>query len=476
MIRKLSLIIILFLLIDYGSFKANKTESESFRVSYVSAENVYLDAGKLAGLNIGDKLTIQRNGENIGQVKIVYLADYSASAVVVNEEQPIQPGDLAIVQDKAVESTPQPEAEPETSRVVITETAQKPAVQRSKNHRKSSFSGTISVQYYHWNDLKNSNLDFSQPTMRLSVRGRELWGKEYYLRIRGRLRHNQRERRLHTNAPESEWRNRIYELSFSYTHEDAFINYQIGRIISNKFSGVGYIDGVLFRMNPGGIFHAGAFAGTQPEWQYADFQTDIQKYGGYVNITTGEYSSGLLESTLALAGEYHRSTVSREFIYFQNNYYRSGKWNFYQSAELDINRSWRRDISGEDFSLTNLYLATQWNITSAIIVGAIYDNRKNYLTYQTRSLADSLFVEAMRQGIRGTFTLVLPENYRLFGNFGIRKRETDVESTYSYSGGLSQSNLFTSGVRVFMNFAGFSNFYTRGTIYSMTTGRTFFRR
>jgi hypothetical protein len=101
----------------------------------------------------------------------------------------------------------------------------------------------------------------------------------------------------------------------------------------------------------------------------------------------------------------------------------------------------------------------------------MYDNRQNYLTYQTRTIADSLFDDALRQGIRGTLTLILPDNYRLFGNFGIRKRETDVETTKSFSGGLSKVNFLIPNLRIYLNMAGFSNFYTDGFNYSIMVGK-----
>jgi hypothetical protein len=228
---------------------------------------------------------------------------------------------------------------------------------------------------------------------------------------------------------------------------------------------------LLVQYNTGSLVRFGVFGGTQPEWQYADFQTSIQKYGAYGHILRGDYSSGRFESTLALAGEYHGKTVSREFVYLQNSYYRANKWNIYQSAELDINRGWRKDISGDRYSLTNLYISGQWNFSPWFMVGAMYDNRKNYLTYETRSLADSLFSDIMRQGVRGNITLILPKNYRLYGNFGIRKRKTDVESTYSYGGGLSQTDFLFPRTRLFLNAAGFTNFFTNGITYSAMIGR-----
>ncbi|NTV85004.1 MAG: hypothetical protein HGA23_12010, partial [Bacteroidales bacterium] len=335
---------------------------------------------------------------------------------------------------------------------------------------RSPFSGNLAFQYSYWNDQKGTTLDFSQPTLRLNLRGKKLWGKDYNLRIRARLRYNQRSVELNSNAPLEEWRNRLFELAFSYDKEDAPVNFQAGRIISNQFSGVGYIDGLLLQYNTSRNFHIGAFGGTQPQWQYSDFQTSIQKYGGYLNANLGNFSSGKFESTLAAVGEYHGSTVSREFIYIQNSFYQANRWSFYQNAEIDLNRDWRKNIAGEDISLTSFFLSAQWNATSRIIIGAMYDNRQNYLTYETRSLADSLFDEAQRQGLRGSVTFLLPQDYRIFGNFGIRKRDTDTESTVSYAAGLGKTNFLIPFSRISLKSSGFSNFYTRGQNYSLLWG------
>lgn len=481
-------LILSILLIFTGSFWVNQyaqEKQEYFRIKYLSAENVYLDAGKLAGLKGGDQLTVKRQNKTIARIRIIYVSDYSASAVILESKGSIEVGDLAFV-DKTKKVEPAEEEQTVTDTTAAVKIVPPPREKLKRTYHRSPFSGTISAQYYYWKDLNATKLNFSQPTLRFSLRGKQLWGKEYYLRVRARLRHNQRARQLNSNAPESQWRNRIFEVSFSYENEASLFNYQIGRIISNKFSGVGYIDGLLVQYNTGSLLRFGVFAGTQPEWQYADFQTSIQKYGAYGHILHGDYSSGRFESTLALTGEYHGKTVSREFIYLQNSYYQANKWSIYQSAELDINRGWRKDISGGsnlftnfnigDLSLTNFYISGQWNFSRWLMVGAMYDNRKNYLTYETRSLADSLFSDIRRQGVRGNVTLILPKNYRLYGNFGIRKRKTDVESTYSYGGGLSQTDFLFPRTRLFLNAAGFTNFFTNGITYSAMLGRYLINR
>ncbi|UCF64185.1 MAG: hypothetical protein JSW33_16755 [bacterium] len=474
---KIQIFVYIILIIFFiNLLTAQNNQSKVYQVKYISAENVYLDAGKLQGLNVGDRLLIKRNGQTVAEIEVKYVSDHSASCSITNLTLSIQAGDKAYMHKS--------NAKPDTVSVTTGIKGNQPDIQKdikpitppSSGRKRSPFSGTFSLQYYYWKDLYETQLDFSQPTLRLSLRGRRLWGKDFNLRIRARLRHNQRARSLNSNAPEQEWRNRIYEISFSYDNINAPINYQMGRIISNKFSGVGYIDGLLLQYNASTKFHAGIFGGSQPQWQYSSFQTSIQKYGAYLNYVSGDYSGGRFESTLAAAGEYHGSTVSREFIYFQNSFYLSQKWTIFQSAEMDLNRSWRKEVAGEDVSLTNLFVSAQWNILKNLMVGAMYDNRQNYLTYETRSLADSLFDEALRQGFRGNVTVILPQNYRLFGNFGIRKRDTDTETTKSYAAGLSKVNFLMPNFRLYINAAGFSNFFTNGINYSFIVGKYFGNR
>ncbi|MFZ0390146.1 MAG: hypothetical protein WAN36_06765 [Calditrichia bacterium] len=466
-------LILLFVLLTVNAGAQNAVpEDTKIQVKYISAENVYLDQGKAAGLMLGDTLMVAGQNQTTVNIIVEHLSEYSASCrIIKGNSADLEPGmEVRRISERAV-SRPPAQLSGDTTGEKSNIPARTIPVRQNRRTRSGysdmRITGSISLQYYDWNDLSSANLDFSQPTMRFNIRGRRLWGRDYSFRIKTRTRHNQRVRRLNENAPENEWRNRIYEASFSYHDENAVVNYQLGRIISNKFSGVGYIDGGLLQYNLSTSSHMGIFAGTQPEWQYADFQTSIQKYGVYYNYQKGEYSGQRLESTVAAAGEYHGSTVSREFIYLQNNYNRGRRWSFYQSAELDINRGWRKERTGNQLSLTNLFVTGRYYPLEWIGLGLMYDNRKNYQTYETRTIADSLFDDALRQGLRGTLSLQLPNNLRIFSNFGMRKRETDRQYTWSYAGGLSKINLIIRGLSAFINGAGFSNFFTRGFNYSL---------
>jgi len=437
-------------------------------VTYISAEHVYLDSGQDKGLQIGDSLLIKHNANKVIWLQVIYVAEHSASCKILSSGQKIKVGDIAesgkpdikVLKDQTLKITQPP----------VTENQQD---QSNLKKNRTRISGNLGLEWYQFIDQSASKLNFSQPGIRLSFKAQNLWERPYNIRLRLRSRYNQRQRAYSSEIPQNEWRNRIYEMYFAYEDEQALINFRFGRIISNTFSGVGYIDGGLIQNNISREFRWGIFAGTQPQWQYSDFQTSLQKYGVYGSYRSGDYPGGRLETTLALVGEYHGKIVSREFIYLQSSYSYSKYLNIYQSAEIDYNRTWRQRKTNENMALSSLYLSGNFYLTEWLSGSLSYDNRKNYYTYEIRTLADSLFDHAFRQGVRSTVQIKITNSLRLSFNGGIRYRESESKSTYTYGFQISQNNIGIKGLMISARMNGFSNLYTYGYNPSILLGQSF---
>lgn len=458
------MVVVLMILTAIGIGEA-QTAVQSFKIKYLTGESVYLDGGLSDGLVVGNRLLVDADGVT-ATLEVTYLAEHSAACRVVESQGTLQVGAAAVlVSDEAPSEVPS-QARQSDEEEAKEQTAERRPARKAAPRRRSGngsrISGSASLQFYRLNDLTDSGLDFTQPTFRLNLNGRNLWGKEYTLRIRSRTRYNQRARSFSEAAPRTEWRNRVYEMSFGYQNPQAAFNFQVGRIIANYMSGVGYIDGIQLQHNLSPNTRVGILAGTQPDWRDSNFQTSIQKYGAYFNLSRGDYQSRRFESTIAAAAEYHSSVVSREFIYVQNSYSHSNSFYFFQSAEVDVNRNWRKERAGQTLSLSSLFLSTRYRFSPAVSAGVTFDNRKNYRTYETRTIADSLFDDALRTGVRGNLSLRLPGRVLLYSNVGYRKRKTDTQATYSYAGGLTKANLLLRGLSLSLNAAGFSNQFTDG--------------
>jgi hypothetical protein len=464
-------IILLILLLSIPLAVAQ--QPQSFKVRYISAENAYLVAGRSDSLSIGDKLAIQRNDSSIADLEIIYVAEHSVSCKILHSNGVILSGDKAVVTQRIIQ--PGIEATPpkvETPAIVSENTN---SAKPSSKQPFAKISGSVSFQMSYWDDRSDANLDFKQPTARLNFRVTKIGGKALSFIVRSRARQDQRSKYYTADVPKNQWRNRIYEMSLIYDNPQARLNFRAGRIISNKFSGIGYIDGLLLQTNLSEISNFGVFAGTQPQWQSSDFQSSIQKYGAFYNYTRGDYQTIRREHTVAFAGEYHSSTVSREFIYLQNSIYNSDRWSGFGSAEIDINRGWRKTKTNQSLTLTNLYISGNYRLSDFVRANLSLDNRKNYWTYETRNIADTLFDNALRQGIRTNFDFHLKSGYYLNTGIGINKRKTDTGATYSYSAGLSKNNFMIKQIFTNVQAAGFTNPNSSGLNSTFRIGRNFLR-
>ena len=378
---------------------------------------------------------------------------------------------MAIITGKTPESaqeTPKP-VEPAVAAVIPPPQVARLAIMKPPMTR---LTGSISMQAYYWNDTSPSNLDFTQPSTRLNLKADRLWGTDLSLTLRSTTSYDQRTRRYNSLIPQNQWLNRVYQLSLSYGNDTSPLSFEMGRIISNRLSGIGYIDGLLVQDKISKPIFMGAFGGTEPQWQYSTFQTSLQKFGLFAGYAKGDYRSTRYEMTLAMAGEYHASTVSRQFAYLQNNLNMRSSWSFFQSGDLDFNSGWRKTKTGNSLALSNFYLSARHRVNRWLSAGMSLDSRKNYWTYELRTLADSLFDNNTRRGAHADLSFRLPGEYLLNAGFGLQKRQTDSRPTYSYSLGVNKANFIAKRFSANLQASGFTNPFTNGYNLQVRIGRS----
>jgi hypothetical protein len=435
------------------------------QVRYISSELVYLNGGRDHGLQAGDSVRVVRDSQAIATLSIVAIADRSASCRILAKKEEIKIGDQIFWARKVktgarIDST--------VARVKAIE----PTKPRPPGRRIKKITGSLAGQYYQWNDLSEGNYDFNQPTARVNLQVKDLGVPFLELQVRTRMRYDKRQRAYTNGVPQKEWRNRLYQCYITYANPSAPINIKLGRIIDNPLSGIGYIDGLMGHLNLSDKFRFGVLAGTQPEWQYADFQLGVQKYGSFLSYRSGEENRGVWESSLAVAGEYHKSTVSREFVYLQNQYHGHQRLWLYQSAEIDINRGWRKEKSNQALGLSNFYFNANYDLWNWLALGLGLDSRQNFWTYEYRTMADSLFDDLVRRGARTQFTLRLPHHQTINLSLGMNKRDSDSHATFSYTASYMNNNVLSSHLLLQLYAAGFSSPLYNGATTNVGLGKS----
>ncbi|UCC81272.1 MAG: hypothetical protein JSW64_07930 [Candidatus Zixiibacteriota bacterium] len=471
-IIRIILFLILAAIMLWRSGLRAQTSADRFVVKYESSEHIYIDGGSEDGVAVGDTLQILKADSAVAEIVAVFVSDHSSSCKIISglesglrglsaRQKHIKPVIVEISEKEQEVRRPEPEIKTDL------QTEKKPP-------EKSSFiRGRAALQLYTYNDRGPADLDVVQPTLRANLEIQNLGNQNLTLKIRTRTRYTDRTRSYNSNVSDSEWRNRIYETSLNYDNGGRGIGFRLGRIIAGSFSGAGYVDGLMGFNRFSETLEVGIFAGTQPAWQYADFQASLQKYGAYINFKKGHRRGIRYESTAALAAEYHSSTVSREFVHLRNRISQNGKWNIYQSLDLDINRDWRKERTGKSVIVSNLLISGSVNPCSWLRVTASYDNRKRYWTYEIQSLDERLFDDRYRRGVKTGLTFSLPHNYMISTDLGFRGIDGEDESRYSWSASLRKSDFTALRLSYGLNYTFFSDIYSEGRRFSANLGRYF---
>lgn len=446
--------------------------AENIVVKYISMEHVYLNAGSADGLAVGSRLNVLGANGTKAELEVVFVAAHSASCKVIGPLEQIQVGDRVVPQTPLV-----------TDSIIVADTTTSPVPETAKSENTvspvrpkrtaSPITGNVSFVFYNWNDDTEPNLDFTQATTRLSLKARRLFGQEVTLSVRGRGRFDKRARNFSSGIEDNDWSNKVWEFSLSYDDPNSAFAASAGRILPRRVGAIGYLDGALIETRFSRALRFGLFGGASPDWMYDDPRLTLTRTGGYLSVSAGTPSTQYFEQAIGMVGEYHGGEVNREFLLLQGRYSRGGNLGLNHSAEIDVNRGWRKERAGKSLELSNLYLSTWFRLSDRLRVTLNYDNRTNYWTYESRSVVDSLFDDQLRQGARGQVDVTLPGQFYLSGSTGYRKRQGDPDPTWSYSGSLRKANAIVQGLSFFAHYAGFDGPTTRGANYSLRVNRTF---
>lgn len=440
-----------------------------FSVKYMSIDLVYLNGGKLAGLQKGDQLTIERSDSVIAKLEIRYASNTSSSCIILESNGQIYPNDIAFLTNRAATENVTPDSIPgaDTTSAKTAIPVSGPPTENKRQRSPTRISGTVSAQLYSWSDGSPENLDFTQTTFRVNMRMRQIGGSGMSFTLRTRGEYDNRTRSYSPTTPANDWSNRIHEFSLGYDNPEESYGFQVGRILPRHLSGAGYIDGGLLERRLATTTRLGVIAGMRPRWQYQEQAVSLQKYGAYFSIANLQGSRSSYEQTLAISGEYHGSTVSRELVYLQGQVNAGSKWSASHIIEIDINRGWRKEKLGKSLSLSNLYLNSRYRFHRNFNVSISYDDRRNYWTYELRSVADSLFDDQLRRGLRGQANMHLPGEINMSVGTGYRKRSDDPDPTISYSFNLNKTGLGISGSSMNLRYSGFNGPESDGSNYGV---------
>ncbi len=428
----------LFLLVLLsGSGMAQMPEAR-FKITYLSSENVYLDGGQTAGLRVGDTLLVKEKEAVKAILVVAFVSGHSASCRILQKQQEINIGEFAYLQRIIPAPTPAADTVLAETSAIEPDTSPAQTWKHNQDHF-ASLSGQISAHYLYWDDQSQSDLGFTRKILNLDLRMRQIGGMPLELTLR--TRRNQYHYNSGYPLPPSQenWEGSLNEFSIASVGPNRSWNFQAGRFLPFQLTGLGYIDGLLLKGRINRNLFLGGVAGTNPRWQYQEGRIPVQQYGVFLNYLYQTERKLTADITLAALGSYRNSAIDREFFYSQGWLRYGHRTSLWYMAELDLNRAWRKERTGSGLTVTNLYINTRHDFSPWLSAGLTYDSRQNFWTYQDQILAESLFDDRLRRGVR------LQAYFRFSGasssylGVGYHNQGGGIEATYSYFGGISHN-------------------------------------
>lgn len=459
-----------------GAAEAQSAETTA-DIVYLSRTTAYIDKGEADGLMLNAELEVYRGERSVGLIQVDYLAQHSASCRIVSSTSPLEVGDTVYftpIQKPVAPVTEEPE--PDLEDRLSEPPPPIPPLMLPPVEDHPRFHGRVALEWEHFSDAEDTDDDFQQPSMYLRLNGHRISNRPLHFQMRLRSKYTERSRALNAESPEDEWLHRLYLLSLSYSNPEQPIRLELGRLYARDLRGAGNWDGGLIELRPTEHWRLGFLAGGAPDLTDSEVDFNERQFGGYVTHVQDPPGPRRYRGTIGFVGQYQDGDVSREFISLANELALGTKLHIYQNMELDLNRDWREDVSGESQTLSRLNAHVRYRFSRTLSFDVAYDHYQNVRRVENREIPDSLFADAALQGLRAGARIRLSSSMRLGGRIGYRDRDNEDKRPVFANADFGWSDLLGTGADLQLHYAYADGRYAESHVPSLDLQRYFGRK
>ncbi|MDP6396413.1 MAG: hypothetical protein QF712_01775 [Candidatus Marinimicrobia bacterium] len=403
---------LLFLLIAIFSLAAGleaETVKAEGKVTYLTADQVYVDIGSDVGVAVGDTLLVFRRNEELGPVVITNVARKSSVCQSLIPVEVFQLGDRVVLEKEAV-----PEPTPVEEVVEPTIEAAKPS---KRQDRILSQRGNASARYSMSSFSGGDQSARGIASLRYGLVLTSPFRSDIWLYGRG-------------NLTESDFT--LYQARFTVGDRRGKFYLQLGRIFAPELAGIGATDGVMLTSQMASALSVGALGGFQPDPLRLSFDSKVKKVGAFVKFKQ-RTPSGSLDAVLSGVGQYAGKDVDREFIYgrLSGDYFnRKVTFSIYETVDF-----YRGDSPANRGTVTPT--SSQFSVGirpwKGLSIRSRYSDRRQII-YQVSgsTLPDSLFEDALRSGWYNSIRLSHDAFGSIQAGFNLRQQSDSDDRSELY--------------------------------------------
>lgn len=423
-------------------------------IIYVNGSTIYINAGRAAGLRIGQQVDVFREEGLLGRLRVDNLAQARASCSPLDSTVVYAVGDRVVF---AIE----PEAEE-----VLTQTLPESRTKEKGKEPGGDLRGRVGAQVLSLSSPGGG--DYTQPALSLRLDGTNLGGSGVDAHVDMRTR-----RTFRTVNQVSSTRDltRIYRMALSRYNHSGHLRLAVGRQSSTDLASISIFDGFLMEYSKGSM-RAGAFAGWQPDDTFG-FSTNIMEMGAFAGL---QKRTGPTRTTAATGWvtSLHNGHANRDYVFLR--LMRAGpKMQVFAHQEIDFRRSWDSENQKDAISLSNTLLSVRYSAASWLTLRSGFNSRKNVRLYRDRETPETEFDDRYRRGINAGAEVAATPLWK-FGLTGRTRLGETGNGSRSLTATVRCTELGKSGLGGSLRSTWFSTDTLTGNFQSATVSRDLSRR
>ena len=459
-----------------------------FRIKYVTADSVYLAAGRNAGIEEGMKLSVVKpppdgavdNGlrfrgqEHVAELQVISVADSSSVCEILSTAGDLRIGQFAFLTIDSVQARRSTETLQEADQYPITvgftygdplddevrEAQEKKVLQESPVGRVRGrlgfdYGGTQDSGGFRSHQLGmviNADMTFI---------GGTYWNFTGYWR--GNLNSNSSGSTGTRPTTLTDLINRTYHLSFTYDNPYSPARIGFGRLFLPWAPSLSTIDGGYLARKVSRTTTVGAFAGSTPDPTSWSYNPDQHIAGAFVNYERGDFNHTRFFSTAGLAVTSIQWRVARQFAFFENTFSCRRHITFYNSLQADEARTSPLANGGSNpTGVTQSYSSLHFQPVSRITFGINHNYFRNLPTFDPRLVSTGLLDQYLFKGFSGDVRLEIPRHITLYTSLGRSKATADQKASLNQGYGISFANFWRTGLNANMHYSKFNSSFGSG--------------
>ena len=447
-------------------------------VQYVSAANVYLDAGLGAGLKEGATVRVERQGRPIAALVVEFVAQSSAACKVQSSTGPVRVGDDGVFTPSPTVSAGGAASGAGAGGSAVMGTAgggpRSPGslAAYGSGSRQSVWSsldavrGRVATLYTRSTDPAGT---FGNPTfladLRCSGRGRE------QVRLRARADRPVFAARGGLSPGGAEPAAvRIYELQAHYRSPAQGLELEVGRLLPVRIEPMGYVDGGGLRWRPAAQLLLGVVGGRGSELGAREFKGSGRRLGGFVEVGTAQRNGLRRWRTLLAAALLEDPGITRrQFALLRTDATFGRRWRAFQNLEVDVNPPWKRRLGEPHLALAAWSLSGHAQLQRRLSLMRGVDARRDMLLPEQRGLPVTAD-RRVQHGVHGSANLQLAGTTSLRLGGDVRRRPGGQTPTRSWDTSLYAARLFVAPLAAAVHASGYDADFGRGVFVDGSLG------